>query len=118
MLKPGNAIPPVSDKREARRYHVPMGRKEYWERWGIRFRKHYQPRGIKRSVFAEALEVTEAAIRHYENGTRQPKLDDFFKLCELAGADPAVILFGPRALSPDKQRKVREAARILEEMEP
>lgn len=111
------AIPVVSDRARRALYHSLMAR-EVWEDWGKRFRAHCRREGVKRSTLAAALEKeSESGIRHYENGTRIPKLDEFFKLCKTAKADPVEILFGIQGLSPEKRRKIKEAAKILEESE-
>jgi transcriptional regulator with XRE-family HTH domain len=38
--------------------------------------------------------VSYSQVGHWQNGTRFPRLDDFFKLCEFIRSDPRVILFG------------------------
>lgn len=41
------------------------------------------------------VNLTPAAIRHYINGTRDPKLRVFFAMCKSAGISPLLVLFPP-----------------------
>jgi hypothetical protein len=60
---------------------------EAWESWGSRMRAHIKRRGLKWNQIAELMEM---------NGTRSINLREFFQLCTVVDADPAIILFnGP-----------------------
>lgn len=91
-----------------------MGRKDGWEAWGMRFREHCRKQEIKRADLAEKMGLdADSTIRHWENGTRSPKLTDFFKLCLLAKADPAQILFGAQPVTQEQRKKLRELVDTL-----
>jgi transcriptional regulator with XRE-family HTH domain len=72
---------------------------EAWESWGSRMRAHIKRRGLKWNQIAELMEMngtSGSGIRHWLNGTRSINLREFFQLCTVVDADPAIILFnGP-----------------------
>jgi len=64
-----------------------------WLDWGKRFRKLLRHKGSNLAKVADAMQLSESALRSWTNGNRQINLQDFFKLCEVAEVDPAVVLF-------------------------
>jgi hypothetical protein len=50
-----------------------------------------------------------ATAGHWLNGTRDPSVTDFLRLCEAAEADPAWVLVGKHQVAP----AVREAAKVV-----
>lgn len=67
--------------------------------WQKRFRAHMKRHGLSRRWLATMMTtagrpITEGGIGHWLTGVRDVNLKDFFSLCEAAGADPMIILFG------------------------
>ena len=62
--------------------------------WSKRFRAHMRLHRLSQERLAEALDRTQGAIGHWLRGERKINLTEFWQLCEAAGADPKVILFG------------------------
>ena len=63
------------------------------------------------------MDMTEGGIRHWRNGTRDIKLDEFLRLCKAAQADPLVIL--RRALEePDGRRSTEKLAAVKGQRRP
>lgn len=65
-------------------------------------------RGVTHEDLGSLLDVTEGAARHYTNGTRSPSLDQFMLMCDLAGADPATVLFGHPTIDKVALQRQRE----------
>lgn len=97
---------------------------DIWRGWGERLRAHAKAKGIRLEDYArqfparrstnEGDTLSESGLRHWINGRTRILLQDFFKLCTLAGADPQRILFG------DERGAVNENAvadRIVERLE-
>lgn len=42
--------------------------------------------------------VSRGQVNHWLNGRRDPRLFEFFALCQVIGADPGEVLFGQRVL--------------------
>lgn len=42
--------------------------------------------------------VSRGQVNHWLNGRRDPRLFEFFALCQVVGADPGEVLFGQRVL--------------------
>lgn len=64
--------------------------------WGPRFRQLARAKGLNLAKLGETLGLTEGALRHWTNGTREINLTDFIRLCTAADLDPALILFAGR----------------------
>jgi len=82
------AIPFVANNQSIKFYNAAM------QEWGKRFRAHMQLHRLSQESLAESLGRTQGAIGHWIRGERQINLSEFWKLCEAAGADPKLILFG------------------------
>lgn len=65
---------------------------------------------------AQKMELTEGALRHWENGNRNINLEDFFKLCEIAEVDPCQILFGAPMLSPELRESLNELGEVSKKL--
>lgn len=65
-----------------------------WDQWRLRFREHLDLHRLPLTSLVDAVGATPGAISHWLTGRREINLNDFFRLCEAAGADPATILFG------------------------
>lgn len=61
--------------------------------WGSRFRAHMRLHKQSQESLGDALGVSQGAVGHWLSGRRQINLSEFWRLCEVAGADPRVILF-------------------------
>lgn len=60
-----------------------------------------------------------STLRSLLNGHREPKVRDFFALCEAAEVpDPAVILFGHPIMSPELKAKIGAFAVEILEADP
>lgn len=81
----------VSVPRKCANYYTPG---MPWQGWGKRLKVHMKASGITQEAVAEKLEVTQGAIAHWLGGRREINLEDYFKLCIAAKADPRLILFG------------------------
>jgi transcriptional regulator with XRE-family HTH domain len=57
---------------------------------------------------AARLDMTEGGIRHWRNGTREIKLNEFLALCKAASADPKAILQGRASYIVDIDLQPRE----------
>lgn len=78
-----------SGREERRKRSTPLG-------WGPRFRRKAREKHLNLAELAERMGLSEAALRHWTNGTREINLTDFLTLCDKADLDPAVILFSGR----------------------
>ena len=65
-----------------------------WKTWPRRFRQHMRKTGQTQETLGEALGVSQGAIGHWLRGRNKINLEDFFRLCAAAKADPRLILFG------------------------
>ncbi len=61
--------------------------------WGVRFRAHMKLHSLSQETLADAMGRSQGAVGHWISGRRDINLNEFFKLCEAAGADPRLILF-------------------------
>lgn len=77
--------------------------------WAVRLRQHMAEHDVSARQLSERLQLGSATVGHWLNGTREPGVNDFLRLCEAAGADPSFVLVG-RHIVPDE---VRRAARIV-----
>lgn len=75
-----------------------MQKRAAWQDWGKRLRAHAKARNVDWRPLITELDVTDAGFRHWLNGTRSPKMKDFFRMCEYAKADARLILFGESIL--------------------
>lgn len=96
----------VSPRANAERYAVSMPTKPTW---AIRLRQHMAEHDLSARQLSERLSLGSATVGHWLNGTREPGVSDFLRLCESAGADPAFVLLGRHYLP----EGVREAAQTL-----
>ena len=86
-----------------------------WKLWGPRFRVHMRENRLSTRVVAERLRMSESALRSWLNGNRQVNVTDFFKLCDVANADPRRILFGQVGLTAAQKQAVGQ--RVVEILE-
>ena len=68
--------------------------------WAIRLRQHMAEHDISARQLSERLVLGSATAGHWLNGTREPGVSDFLKLCEAAEADPAWVLLGRHQFPP------------------
>lgn len=86
--------------------------KDAWKSWGLRFRNQLKDRGKNLAYVAEKMtdkngdQMSESAVRSWTNGTRKINLEDFFRACEVAELNPAVILFGHPIMSEDEKKRI------------
>lgn len=109
------SIPIVSDCLQYTPYHPVMVylRGDPRTGWGKRFREFLQDKGKSLAWVAQRMpsktkegeSLNESTLRSWTNGTRKINLVDFFAICEIAEADPAVILFGKPIMSEDHIKK-------------
>lgn len=100
------SIRSVSHAAGAARYAAGMPDKPAW---AIRLRQHMAEHDVSARQLSERLNMGSATAGHWLNGTREPGVADFLRLCEAAGADPAWVLLGRHQLPP----AVREAAKVV-----
>jgi hypothetical protein len=109
-------LPDVFNTQAVRRYPVGMveakkarrGRppkesgKTGWKAWTDRYRAHMTEVGLTQDKIAEEMgrrlrkdqkPFTQGAVGHWLSGKRPITLNQFFVLCEIAEADPMLILF-------------------------
>lgn len=85
-------------------------RSDQWRGWPTRFKSHLREFKQKHADISKKLEISEGALRHWLNGTRKINLEDFFRLCDAANADPVLILFGPMpSMTEDMKRRLGDA---------
>lgn len=90
-----------------------------WLDWGRRLRAHVREQpDISWAKIARDLDISEAAVRHWCNGTRDINLADFFRLCAAAKADPAQILFGRVIVTDDQRRRLGDLVMSVLESDP
>jgi transcriptional regulator with XRE-family HTH domain len=86
-----------------------------WKLWGPRFRVHMRENRLSTRGLAERLRMSESALRSWLNGNREVNVTDFFRLCDVAKADPRRILFGQVGLAAaQKQALGRRVVQMLE----
>jgi transcriptional regulator with XRE-family HTH domain len=86
-----------------------------WKLWGPRFRAHMRENRLSTRVLAKRLRMSESALRSWLNGNREVNVTDFFRLCDVANADPRRILFGRVSLTAAQKQAVgRRVVEILE----
>ena len=84
--------------------------------WAKRFRHHMGIHGQSQESLGEVLGVTQGAIGHWLRGRNQINLSDFWRLCEAAGAEPKLILFGSN--NPALVSEVRQVLEAHPELMP
>lgn len=62
--------------------------------WEQRFRAHMRLHKLSQERLGSDLDVSQGAIGHWLRGFREINLAEFWRLCEAAGANPKLILFG------------------------
>jgi transcriptional regulator with XRE-family HTH domain len=82
--------------------------------WGLRFRQFAKAKELSLAQIAEKLDLSESAVRHWTNGTRDINLSDFLLLCRAAGLDPATVLFAGKV--DPKFLSIGEAWNITDEV--
>lgn len=103
----------VSDAWRAPPYYRRMPYRDVWKGWPARFKAHYRKHHMRASDVAEKLAITEAALRHRLNGTRQVDLAEFFAMCAAVEANPLEILFGGLPLSDEQMASLGQAMHSL-----
>jgi transcriptional regulator with XRE-family HTH domain len=86
-----------------------------WKLWGPRFRVHMREKRLSTRDLAERLRMSESALRSWLNGNREVNVTDFFRLCDVAKADPRPILFGRVGLTAAQKRALGQ--RVVEILE-
>lgn len=86
-----------------------------WKLWGPRFRVHMREKRLSTRVLAERLRMSESALRSWLNGNREVNVTDFFRLCDVAKADPRRILFGHVDLTAAQKQALGQ--RVVEMLE-
>lgn len=89
-----------------------------WKTWGRRFKELAKENGHTLVSLSEQMELTDAALRHWTNGTREINLSTFFRLCELAQVDPAQVLFGAPIMSTEIRQGLSDLAKSVLEADP
>lgn len=74
-------------------YPVGMPKKSEWRHWGARFRNETGRKGVSTRNVAEKVDQAESTVRSWINGTREVNLTDFFRLCDAAGIESALVLY-------------------------
>ena len=64
----------------------------YTKELGKRLAKIRQERGLSQEYVADRLGLTRSGICRYENGEREIKMTEFFKLCDVYQIDPYALL--------------------------
>lgn len=82
--------------------------------WGARFVEMLKAKHSSVAKIAPMIDLSEAAVRHWTNGTRQLTLEQFLKLCDAAEIDPAVVLFAGQV--DDKFLAIGEAWRQADDL--
>lgn len=72
--------------------------------------------GLSQEKLAAEIGRTQGAIGHWLRGERAINLDEFWELCEAAGADPRLILFGTD--NPQLVSEIRQALAAHPELLP
>jgi transcriptional regulator with XRE-family HTH domain len=60
---------------------------------GARFRNEAARKGVSTKAIAGRVDQAESTVRSWLNGNREVNLTDFFRLCDAAGIEPALVLF-------------------------
>ena len=112
MLRQGcKSIPIVLPDGQGLSYPLGMGNNR--ERtpldWGARFMRLLKAKHWTLAKLAPMLDLSEGALRHWTNGTRQITLTQFLQLCDAAEIDPGVVLFADKV--DDKFLAIGEAWR-------
>lgn len=89
-----------------------------WIDWGTRLRAHMKEKRLRAVVVADALKMSESALRSWINGNRELNLHDFFRLCAAVKADPSQILFGRPSFSPEQRKQIGEMVATMLEQDP
>ena len=66
-----------------------------------------------RSLSAKLM-LSSATVGHWLNGTREPAVSDFLRMCEGAGADPAFVLVGRWHVPAEARAAARTLAASLD----
>lgn len=116
---PQIAIRIVSDVIRRVSYHARMAKFEYpWEDWGRRFRVQIKEREVTLAKVAEKMGLAEVTLRSWTNGTRDANLADVFRMCEVAGVDPAIVLLGRPVMTETQRKSMGELATKIMEVDP
>lgn len=107
------SIPDVSDGHGALPYY-PWMENDSWKNWGPRFKALAKENGETLATVAEKMGLTEAALRHWTNGTREINLTDFIEMCSVAGVHPSLVLFDGPPMDPDTKRQIGDLAKKLD----
>lgn len=110
-MTPRNAIPYVGDE-----LYPPGLGFQPMKGWGTRFRAHMRLHRLSQERLAGDLGLTQGAIGHWLRGRSKITLEQFWRLCEAAGADPKLILFGDT--HPDLVSGIRQALTAHPELVP
>lgn len=84
--------------------------------WAARFRAHMRLHRLSQERLGTDLGVTQGAIGHWLRGRSKITLEQFWALCEAAGADPKLILFGET--HPGLVTEIRQALTAHPELVP
>lgn len=84
--------------------------------WAGRFRAHMRLHRLSQERLGTDLGVTQGAIGHWLRGRSKITLEQFWALCEAAGADPKLILFGEA--HPGLVTEIRQALTAHPELVP
>jgi transcriptional regulator with XRE-family HTH domain len=87
------SIPYASQDEGIKPYPADMPKKSDWRHWGARFRNEAARKGVSTKVVAGRIDQAESTVRSWLNGNREANLTDFFRLCDAAGIEPALVLF-------------------------
>lgn len=113
------SIPSVLPVRAAFPYALEMGVKPRTALdWGARFMHLLKARPVPPSSLAHLaplMNLSEGALRHWTNGTRQVTLEQFLQLCAAAKIDPGLVLF--TGLVDDKFLAIGEAWKQGDDLE-
>lgn len=122
----GMSIHHVSDYAPRPQYHFRMSEKVHeWSGWGRRFRAQIKEKDLSLAAVAAKMippdsdePLAESTLRSWTNGTRNINLSDVFWLCEVAGVDPAIVLFGRPLMTDAQRRAIGELTTSLLESDP
>lgn len=96
---------------------------------GEKIKKVRESQGMKQKDFADALELSQAAVSQFESGARQPTPKTIEKICEVLGItweklvgeenkenfEKAMLMRNLKGLSPESIRKLNEIAKMFKE---
>jgi transcriptional regulator with XRE-family HTH domain len=107
---------------------------EKWQDWGKRFRRLAEDNGYSLQSLADKLANEEtgqqtgkrkrklkwaaSTLRSWTNGTRDPNLGEFFRLCGAANVNASQVLFGALPMSAEFKQHLSALARTIVEADP